>query len=64
MQSKHLKPPCDRTRLDAVADIQLAIDALHLGAHSIDRNDQFAGDLGVGVASGEQAMAELHALTN
>ena len=40
----------DGARLDAVVDVQFTIDALNLGAHSVDRDHEFAGDLGVRVA--------------
>jgi hypothetical protein len=53
-QSSHLHLLRHNTCLHPVPHVQLAIDALHLGPHSIHRNHQFAGDFGIGVAGGQQ----------
>ena len=44
-----------RDRLDAIADAELAVDALDVRAHSADGDDQLGGDLLVAVPGGEQA---------
>src|SRR5579875_3665402 len=40
---------------DAVVDVKLAVDALHLSAHSVDRDDEFARNVRVGIAGSKQA---------
>lgn len=44
----------DFAGLDAVGDVEFAIDALDLGFDGIDGDDQGASDLRIRVASGEQ----------
>ena len=46
---------CSVASFPATFNVQLAVDALHLRFHGIDRDDQFLGNLRIGATGSEQA---------